>query len=59
MTWSGSVPVLHQMFEDRIPAVQLDESQRLRIYDIAELRGVFGVDRPRAQFQAAGDISDD
>ena len=52
-------PFCIQMFEDGIPAVQPDESKRIRALDISELLEVSVVDRPRAQRAAAPASGDD
>jgi len=51
-------PFCIQMFEDGIPAIQPDESHRLKAFDISELLEVSVVDRPRAQRETAGASGD-
>jgi Fe-S oxidoreductase/nitrate reductase gamma subunit len=51
-------PFCIQMFEDGIPALQPDETKRMRTFDISELLEVSVVDRPRAQREAAGTSGD-
>ena len=51
-------PFCIQMFEDGVPAIQPDESHRLKAFDISELLEVSVVDRPRAQREAAGASGD-
>jgi Fe-S oxidoreductase len=41
-------PFCIQMFEDGIPALQPDETKRMRTFDISELLEVSVVDRSRA-----------
>ncbi len=53
-------PFCIQMFEDGIPALQPDEANRMKTYDISELLEVTVVARPRARREReAVDLSGD
>lgn len=49
-------PFCIQMFEDGIPALQPDETRRIRAYDIAEILEVVVLDRPIAE-RRVGSVS--
>jgi Fe-S oxidoreductase len=46
---ASACPFCIQMFEDAIPALEPDESKRMRALDIAELLEVSVADRPSGQ----------
>jgi Fe-S oxidoreductase/nitrate reductase gamma subunit len=47
-------PFCIQMFEDGIPAVQPDETKRIKAYDISEILELAIVDKPRSRRETAG-----